>query len=152
MYCTVRNIRKCLNAVNCSTVETSCLFRHVVHSTFRVPGNVRSSSALEVAPTHLTTPCAVVSGYGPSWTTIPSGGSFLLFSFIGHLVHPQSLLSPHPQTTDGNKKQNSFPPCTGSCFSRARFVHFGCTGSISEVHRESNSVLSSSRHSTSFGI
>jgi hypothetical protein len=151
MYTTVRDIRKCLNAV-ISQWKRVVLIGHVVHSAFRVPGNARSSSALEIAPTHLTTPRAVVDGYGPSWTTIPSGCSFLLFSLPGHLVHPQSLLSPHPQTTDGNKKQNSFSPCTGSCISRARFVHFRCTGSIPEVHRESNSMLSSSRHSTSFGI
>jgi hypothetical protein len=154
MYTTVRHIRKCLNAVILQWKRAVCcpLIRHVLHSAFRVPGNARSSSALEIAPTRLATPCAVVSGHGPSWTTIPSGCSFLLFSLPGHLVHPQSLLPPHPHTTDSNKKQNSFPPCTGSCLSRARFMYFRCTGIIPEVHRESNSMLSSSRRSTSFGI
>ena len=43
-------------------METSTLIRHVAHSASRVPGNACSSSALEIAPTYLTTPCAVVSG------------------------------------------------------------------------------------------
>ena len=139
-------------------METSCAVHLIRLDPPRRPFHIPSAwqcslqQRFRKRPHTSLNPLSVVSGYGPSWTTIPSGCSFLLFFLPGHLVHPQSLLSPHPQTTDGNKKQNPFPPCTGSYISRARFVHFRCTGSIPEVHRGSNSMVSGSRHSTSFSI
>jgi len=52
MYTTVRKYpRECLNAVILQWKRV-VLIGHVVHSAFRVPGNARSSGALEIAPTH----------------------------------------------------------------------------------------------------
>jgi hypothetical protein len=152
MYCPLLyQMSKMLECRNRNyTLETS-LTRHVVpseHSECR--DDARSSGTIEAAHIHLTIPCVPVTGHGgPS---SPLGRSFLLFFLLGHLVYPQSLLSFHPQITHCNKKQNAFPPCYSSCFSRPRFAQFRCIGSIPEVYRESDSVLSSSRHSTSFGI
>ncbi len=152
-YCT--QYPKMLECRNIA-VETSCVdvasIRHVVHSVSRVPGQCSLQHRFRSRTPHISQLLVPVNGHGPSRTTSPSGCPSLLFPFSSYLVCPQSLLSLHPQATGGNKKQSSSPPCTDYCISRARFVHFRCTGSIPEVYRTSNSLLSSSRHSTSFGI
>lgn len=106
---------------------------------------------IEAAHIQLRTSCVPVTGNGLGGKASPLACSYLLFFLSGHPVYPQSLLSFHPQTTCCNKKETSFPPCSGSCISRARPVRFRCTRSIPGVHRECDSVLSSSRHSMSFG-
>ena len=135
-------------------------FSHVVHS---IPSAklcslqrlYRKLPVYNLTPSHtctLTLPFILGFAYGLGGTAYPLGPPFLLFSLSGRLVHPQSLLSSRPSITDNNTKQNAFPPCPGSCISGAGFVRLGSTGSIPEVHRECDSLLSSSRHSLSFSI
>lgn len=133
-------------------------FSHVVHSKQATSAELCSLQRLyrkHLTSSHtctLTLPFILGFAYGLGGTTCPLGPPFLLFSLSGRLVHPQSLLSSRPSITHSNTKQNAIPPCSGSCISGAGIVCLRSTGSILELHGESDSLLSSSRHSVSFSI